>query len=199
MTPPSGDFPCIEAAWRNHHHELRHFLIRHCGNRDDADDLLQRVYAKALIHREQFCELTTPRAWLYQVARHQWIDDQRRAGRLVDGDPPERPAVDASPAPLESLAGCIARALPHLLPADRDILQRCDLEGSRQADFAKQHDLTLPATKARLRRARQRLRERLIEQCKIVFDAEGRVCCHKADEPLDLSCHNPPPDSKSAW
>lgn len=87
---------------------------------------------------------------------------------------------------MDSLADCIARALPHLAPADRDILQRCDLEGVRQADFAAQHGLTLPAAKARLRRARQRLRERLIEQCEIVFDAEGRVCCHKADEPMDV-------------
>ncbi|MGM0702189.1 MAG: RNA polymerase sigma factor [Pseudomonadota bacterium] len=187
MTDTSRDFPCIEAAWWEHHCELRRFLTRHCGDRDAADDLLQRVYAKALMHREQFCELTSPRAWLYRVARHQWIDDQRRAKRLVTGEPPEMPVDETSPAPLESLADCIARALPHLSSEDRDILQRCDLEGTRQVSFAAQRGLTLPATKARLRRARQRLRERLIEQCEITFDAEGRVCCHKAEASGDLS------------
>ncbi|MBS9403948.1 sigma-70 family RNA polymerase sigma factor [Halomonas sp. TRM85114] len=173
--------PCIEVAWDAHHGELRGFLLKHCGNREAADDLLQGVYTKALAHRTRFCQLDSPRAWLFRVARHQSMDEWRRTGRLIDGEPPEIPVDDTSPAPLESLAGCIDRALPHLSSEDRDILQRCDLEGSRQADYAEDHGLGLPATKARLRRARQRLRERLIEQCDIAFDAEGRVCCHKAE------------------
>ncbi|VVZ96785.1 ECF RNA polymerase sigma factor SigL [Halomonas lysinitropha] len=184
---PQRSAPCVESAWWEHHRELQRFLIRHCGDREDADDLLQRVYAKALIHRDQFCELRKPRAWLFRVARNQWIDDQRRTGQLIDGNPPEMPADNTPPAPLGSLADCIARALPHLSQEDQDILQRCDLEGNRQADYAQNHSLGLPATKARLRRARQRLRERLIEQCDIVFDAEGHVCCHKAEELRDLS------------
>ncbi|XKE47513.1 RNA polymerase sigma factor [Halomonas organivorans] len=177
----------MEAPWREHHRELRRFLIRHCGDRESADDLLQRVYAKALLHRDRFCRLDSPRAWLYRVARHQWIDDQRRAGRLIHGEPAEMPMPDTSPAPLESLADCIAHALPHLASADRDILQHCDLDGVRQADYAEQNGLTLPAAKARLRRARQRLSERMITQCEIVFDETGRVCCHRGDPEMDPS------------
>ena len=83
---------------------------------------------------------------------------------------------------MESLVDCIERALPHLEPQDRDILRRCDLEGRRQADYADDHGLGLPATKARLRRARQRLRKRLIAQCGIVFDEQGGICCHRAQQ-----------------
>lgn len=180
MTAEPRPYACIEAAWQAHRDELRGFLFKHSGDRDAADDLLQRVYTKALIHRTRFCQLDSPRAWLFRVARHQWIDERRRTGRWVDADPPERPTEPETHAPVDSLACCIERALPHLVPDDRDILSRCDLDGLRQADYAKQRGLSLPATKARLRRARQRLRERLIEQCDIVFDEQGRICCHNA-------------------
>ena len=171
--------PCIEAAWRAHRQELRGFLLKHCGNREDADDLLQSVYAAALHQRRRFCELDTPRAWLFKVARHQWIDRQRRTGRLVFGDVPETStAAETDTAPVESLAGCIARALPHCSPEDRDIISQCDLEGVKQLDYARRNQLSLAASKARLRRARRRLRERLIGQCEIVFDEQDRICCH---------------------
>lgn len=92
------------------------------------------------------------------------------------------PVDDETTDPVDSLADCIARALPHCAPTDRDILRQCDLEGVRQADYGRRNGLSLPATKARLRRARQRLRDRLVDQCGIVFDDQGRICCHLAHE-----------------
>lgn len=180
MTAKPPSHPCIESAWQAHRDELRGFLVRHSGDRDAADDLLQSVYTKALAHRRQFCELDSPRAWLFRVARHQWIDQQRRAKHMTAEPPPEVAMEPLEATPVESLVDCITRALPGCAPADADIIQRCDLEGMRQADYATRHGMSLPATKARLRRARQRLRKRLIEQCDIVFDEQGRVCCHRA-------------------
>lgn len=173
---------CIESAWEAHNGELRRFLLKHCGDWGDADDLLQGVYMKALAHREHFCELVSPRAWLFKVARRQWIDQQRRSRRLVFGDPPEVAAEEVTTDPVDSLASCIARALPNCAREDRDILRQCDLEGVKQADYARRNGLSLAAAKARLRRARQRLREQLVEQCEIVFDDQGSVCCHLADQ-----------------
>lgn len=180
MTAKPRTHPCIETAWQDHREELRGFLLKHSGDRDAADDLLQSVYTQALAHRKQFCELNSPRAWLFRVARHQWIDQQRRVKRWTGEEPPEVAVEPPKTSPVESLADCIKRALPGCSPEDADIIQRCDLEGMRQADYATRHDLSLPATKARLRRARKRLRERLIEQCDIIFDEQGRICCHSA-------------------
>ncbi|MCA1773725.1 MAG: RNA polymerase sigma factor [Halomonas sp.] len=179
----SNKAPCIEAAWQKHHRELRLFLIKHCSDQDMADDVLQHAYAQALLNRSTFCQLASPKAWLFKVVKHQLIDRQRRDGRLVFGEVPEPPASEnTNTAPVDSLASCIARALPHCNAEDQDILRHCDIEGVRQADYARQNGLSLPATKARLRRARQRLRKRLIAQCGIVFDEQGQLCCHLAQD-----------------
>ncbi|MGM0823369.1 MAG: RNA polymerase sigma factor [Pseudomonadota bacterium] len=180
MTVQPQRYPCIETAWKAHRDELRGFLLKFSGDLDATEDLIQGVYAKALINRSRFCELNSPRAWLFRVARHQWIDDQRRAIRWTGEEPSEIAEEMHKATPLESLVNCIYRALPECSPEDADIIQQCDLEGTRQSDYAARQNLSLPATKARLRRARQRLRERLIEQCDIVFDDQKHICCHSA-------------------
>ena len=175
---------CIEEAWNSHHQALRYYLLALCNNRDAADEILQRVYVKALTHRAQCCQLAEPKAWLYTVAKHEWIDELRRST-------PDSQSLDTATAaplpchidtnlPLESLAACITKALAHCTDEDADIVGACDLNGVKQSDYAQRHGLTLPATKARLLRARKRLRETLVAQCGIVFDEQGHVCCHWA-------------------
>jgi RNA polymerase sigma-70 factor (ECF subfamily) len=83
----------------------------------------------------------------------------------------------AEPSPVDELTGCVERNLPRLDAGDQDILRRCDLEGWRVQEYADHEGLTLSAAKARLRRARMRLRQLLVEHCGVRFDAQGDVCC----------------------
>lgn len=189
IAPPQTS-PCVEEAWHNHHQALRYYLLALCNNRDAADEILQRVYVKALANRAQFCKLIEPKAWLYTVAKHEWIDDLRRSMpdyRPLDTEVASTHISESTDPhlPLESLAACIAKALAHCTDEEADIVLACDLNGVKQADFARSNDLTLPAVKARLLRARKRLRERLVTQCGIVFDDQGHVCCHRALPPSE--------------
>jgi RNA polymerase sigma-70 factor (ECF subfamily) len=171
-------FECVLRAWQAHEAELLGFLAHHASDADAAQDLLQEVFIKALRQGRGFCTLDNPRAWLFQVARNALID----AGRL------RRPSVElpddlAAPpaeerAPVDELDACIARNLPFLGEQDRDIVQRCDLDGQTVRGYADASGLSLPAAKARLLRARKRLRDALVERCGVRFDPDGSVCCH---------------------
>jgi len=66
-----------------------------------------------------------------------------------------------------------------LADTDRGILEACDLGGMSQVAYAEAHGLSLPAAKARLRRARERLRATLASRCNVETDSSGRICCHK--------------------
>lgn len=176
-----GRLACVAAAWQAHEAELRGFL-RHQGlDPQSADDLLQDVFIKAMRQGEGFCGLDSPRAWLFQVARHALIDRARLAKVHLPLDEAahdvEAPLPDA-PAPVDALSGCVARVLGELAPEDAAILRACDLEGQTQRDYAARHGLSLPAAKSRLLRARQRLRERIVSACQVRFDADGTVSGH---------------------
>jgi RNA polymerase sigma-70 factor (ECF subfamily) len=180
-------FACVSSAWQACEGELRSYLRHRLSDDHAADDVLQDVFVKAMRYGQGFCILDNPRAWLFQVARNALVDRARTAHAT---EPlPEGPAEPAAPleeamAPVDALADCLTRSLGELSPDDADILRACDLEGQTVRSFADAHGLGLPATKSRLLRARQRLRDRLTTACQVRFDADGSVAGHVPRTPV---------------
>ncbi|MDO8989693.1 MAG: sigma-70 family RNA polymerase sigma factor [Sideroxyarcus sp.] len=170
----SAPFSCVINSWRAHENELRNYLQHRVADSHLAEDLLQDVFVKAMRQGSGFCELDNPRAWLYQVARNALVDYQRLHRETVEL--PNDIAVPAEQVePVVQLGACVARVLSELNHEDRDIIEQCDLNGMKQQDYAKAHDLTLAAVKSRLLRARKRMRDTLSTNCQVQFDEQGRV------------------------
>lgn len=176
-------YACVLGAWREHERELRGFLVNRLSDPDAAEDLVQDVFLRAMREGEGFCALDSPRAWLFRVARNVATDRQRRQ-RPTEPVPEDLPVDAPESEPIDDLNACIERNLPALRESDRDIIRHCDLEGLPHRRYAEARGLSTGAVKTRLFRARQRLRERLVQNCRVRFDENGRVCCHasRADE-----------------
>lgn len=173
-------FACVSQAWQAHEGELRGYLRHRLSDAEAADDVLQDVFVKAMRQGEGFCTLSNARAWLFQVARNALIDRARTVHPtepLADDAPIADPGT-AELAPVDALAECLIRVIGKLAPEDAELLQACDLQGQTVRSYAQTHGLSLSATKSRLLRARQRLRERLVADCRVGFDDGGAVCCH---------------------
>ncbi len=175
--PHHPPFPCVLAAWHAHEAELRHWLLHRLRDEALAEDILQDVFVKALREGGHFCRLDSPRAWLYQVARHAVVDHHRLSKTTV---PVEETLAqpEVAHAPVDALTTGLAAALDALDADDRDVIRRCDLDGQAQAAYAAAHGLTLPAVKSRIRRARARLRDHLVAKAGVRFGPTGQVCCH---------------------
>lgn len=182
-----GGFACVAAAWQAHEGELLGFLRHQLPDGHAAEDLLQDVFVKAMRQGEGFCSLGNPRAWLFQVARNAVIDRARVSKvhmplneAALDIPAPSPEAI----APVDALAGCVARVLGELSADDAAILRACDLEGRTQREFAEQQGLSLPAAKSRLLRARQRMRDQLSTACQVRYDDDGSVSGHVPRPPV---------------
>lgn len=179
---PNPGFACVASAWAAYGPELRGYVRHRLADTAAADDIVQEVFLKAMGRQNALCGLDNPRAWLFQVARNALVD---RARTSHPGEPIEQHENDLvaeqaeTPAPVDMLAASLEQVMEELPAADVEILRACDIDGQRLREFAAAHALSLPATKARLLRARSRLRERLVDACKVRFDAAGAVCCHQ--------------------
>lgn len=169
---------CIAGAWQAHEAELRAYLRHQLADAHLADDLLQDVFLKALRQGRNFCTVGNARAWLFQVARNALVDRARRM-RPLDPLPQDLAAPEPDRlAPVDELAGCLARCMGELGADDAEILRRCDLEGQTARAFAQDKRISLAAAKSRLLRARERLRVRLTAACQVRFDPGGAVEGH---------------------
>ena len=190
--------------WARHEGELRRWLLARLPSHAEVDDLLQDVFIKALRQGGRLDVVRHSRAWLFEVTRNTLIDHLRQGN---DHTPlpedieqwPEpvadRPAVDAL------AQACLPRVLSELDPQDREAIELCDLQGMAQAEFARLKNLSLPAAKSRVQRARRRMRERMTTACQVRFDDSGRVDDFVPRAPLTVapSCCGvpaPPPSDE---
>lgn len=173
---------CLMTTWGRHERELRLWFAHRLGDAQEADDLLQDLFIKALSRNRQFCEMVNARAWLFAVARNILIDHLRRRKAQVEL-PEDLQAPHEEPVPVDTLAACLPRALTELSADDREALTLCDLEGLTQEAYAQLKGLSLPGAKSRVQRARKRLREHLSKVCQVRLDETGRVCCFVARPP----------------
>ncbi len=175
---------CIITAWGKHEAELRGYLTRQTSNPTQAEDILQETFLRAITEGSKFCSLENPRAWLFRVARNQMIDQSRsyaakhQESLLAEELPQD---IDDIPA-IKTLDICLLKALERLDDADREAIERCDLDGELQATFAKDKGLSLAGAKSRIQRARKRLKTELVDLCKVNFDESGNVCCYTSKD-----------------
>ncbi len=60
---------------------LERFALSLTSNREEAKDLLQETYLKALTYRDKFVEFTNLKAWAYTIMKNTFINNYRKSMR----------------------------------------------------------------------------------------------------------------------
>jgi RNA polymerase sigma-70 factor (ECF subfamily) len=146
-------------------------LIRVCGNREDAEDVLVEALLKAYRNLDSLRESSAFRAWLAQIGRRVcWQLKQREALLPIiqlSAMEEEGTTLAAEDPSAEVLAGrqemkqLLRRAVESLSPPEREVYELREIEELPGGEVARQLAISLPAMKSRLHRARASLREYL--------------------------------------
>lgn len=91
-----GDAGALEVVWDLAGRRLYGLALWRTGNREDASDVVQEVFARLACRREELREVRAPGVWLLSVAHHAAIDLVRRRARR-ESEPLERAALVVAP------------------------------------------------------------------------------------------------------
>lgn len=160
-TMPHDDFAALIAP---HLAALFRAAYRLCGNRSDAEDLLQDVCVRAYANLPALKAAAHAKSWLFKIEYRLFIDGVRRRNRSplrATGEDFDATRASDDPGPEEVTEGSLTEH--RLLEAWRQLdkeqraLLALHVEGYSLADLQAITELSTDVLKARLYRARVRL------------------------------------------
>ena len=154
---------------------LRSFVARRSPPGVDPQDIVQDVVTR-LWSQPQRPQGKRLHGWLFTAARNAVIDAYRRRRPQHDLEEAQQLSeVLESPSALEELGQCLQPLLTPLQDSDRELLLSVDGKCLSQADLARQLQVPASTIKARVLRARARLRAQVEACCWLMHDAQGRL------------------------
>ena len=148
-----------ETLFALHRQGVFRYLTRVVGRAETAHDLTQEVFLRVTRSVVPEADASGHRAWVFRIARNLVLNhlrDGHRRGHAVE-------LVDAhmvAPATQE-MSAALGQAIAALADVDRDVFLLRESAGLSYDEIASACDLSVEAVRARLRRAREQLREAL--------------------------------------
>jgi len=158
--------------------------LRLCGNTEDADDLTQETFLKAIERYDQFRGDANIRTWLSRIAINIFLDSKRK----------ERPHVSLNlgtiPCPAHDperviirreMQWCVQHVLVHHVPEEQKIvLVLRDIYGHSYQEIADMVKISLAAVKSRLHRGRLAFYNHLVKSGCVSFVKDYTCYCEGA-------------------
>ena len=172
----AGELAAFEELVRRYDRNVFRIANHITHNTEDAEDVVQEAFLKAYQNLGNFQEQSKFYTWLVRIAVNEALMKlrRRRSDKTVsidqdietDEDTIPREIADWSPNPeqqykQEELKDILGKTIQGLPPSFRTVFVLRDVEGLSTEETAEALDLSVPAVKSRLLRARLQLRERL--------------------------------------
>lgn len=150
---------------------LENFAYSLTHNPDEAKDLVQETFLKALLHKKAYKEGTNLRAWLFTIMKNTFINNYRRNKKVQSVITKE----DSTPW-INNIAGNVIYQADHntkyaqivmlinSLPEEQKIPFEMINQGYKYWEIAEKFNIPIGTVKSRIFLARQKLNQLLDEE-----------------------------------
>lgn len=169
-----------EALWREFHKRLRAFVSRRVPQHADVEDILQEVFIRMHKGVDSIQKRERLSAWIFQITRNVIVDHYRARNRQSDavGDdfnPPAEADSSGERSEVTELSTCIAPMIAALPQIYREAIELTDIKSLTQIEAARKVGVSVSGMKSRVQRARGKLKDMLLECCRVEVDRRGGI------------------------
>lgn len=162
------------------------FAWRLSGNEEDAKELVQEAFLRAIKAWGQYDPAKPLEAWFLTILRHVYVDGIKRYERrnsvsldaslsgeaegmtFADALPDVREEAMLSRLERREASEEVQAVLDALTPEHRAILTLCDMQGLSYEEICKVLDAPLGTVRSRINRARAAFKKKMLEDCREV-------------------------------
>ena len=190
-----------EQIWKELHNRLFGFILRRVRSEHDAEDILQTVFMRIHEKLGALKEEGSLTQWVFQITRNAVADFYRERAKQASmtehlaAEPPQ----ERMPAPhtlwrreaLAELARCMEPMVRRLKTPYAEAILQTELDGATHREAANRLGISLPAMKARVLRGREKLKDVLLDCCRLEIDPRRGITDYERnvpDLPDECSC-----------
>ncbi len=171
----SGDRQALAQLVKNNEQTVYNFSFKICRDRDKAEHIMQETFYSMIKSLHQFDGNSKISTWLYRIVSNHCLmlarKDKTRTFVSIDNDDElyeDRYTADWSNIPNQDIENTelkkiLDESIDKLSPEYRIVFLLRDVEGLSTEETAELTELSVPAVKSRLHRARAFLRKELNE------------------------------------
>ena len=163
----------ISSLWLKYKSGLTYYIFKKVKNEEIANDLSHEVLMKIYNSCCSSVNIKNVKSWMFQIAHNTTIDYLKKQSKFSDNVPENYDNYDYD---VYQEANDIIKPLIQLLPEKYATpLQLSDIEELKQKEVAQKLNLSLTATKSRIQRARNLLKDKIIECGNLEKDDKGNL------------------------
>lgn len=182
----------LAGIYTEFHRSLLSYVRSKIRSKEDAEDILQNVFARISANAGSLSEKEKIQNWLFTVTKNAVIDYYRANGKKRNVELDEKYAEqildEESTDSTMGLDQCVTTMI-NLLPEEyRSIIEDAELHGIKQKDLAAKYNMAYPSMRSRVQRGRERLKQLFYNCCHIETDSHGNVLLAHGRPDCDSPC-----------
>lgn len=161
------------------------YFTKHVKRKEDADDLTQEVWLKALKNSESLKMVKETQSWFFTIARNTLIDFYRKKKENVNFDSnflTSNSISESDERLKEQLQTCLSDYIKSLKGDVKQLILEADIKGVSQKELANQLNIPYPTLRSKLQRGRTKIKKMYERDCHLEIGKRGEV--------LDCRCKN---------
>lgn len=163
----------VTHIWLTSKEGVYNYALKQTKDKEVANEITQQVLMKIYQACFKNTKVHNTRSWLFQIAHNAIIDYQKQQQKIKTTTIYPLPTADQS---IWSDLAIFLEPLINFLPPKYAIpLKMHAIEGLKQAEIAQKLNLGLSATKSRIQRAKNLLRQEIETCCHLETRADGQV------------------------
>jgi RNA polymerase sigma-70 factor (ECF subfamily) len=171
----------ISQIWLEYQAALENYILKLVKNRELSKEISREVLMKVYNSCCSGREISNLKSWLHQIAHNACIDHFRKESKKSNTLPEEQKMEEASNSYAE--AAVMLAPLLKLIPEKyAKPLYMAELQHKKQAEIARELNLSLSGAKSRVQRGRDLLRSKILECCHIEQDSRGSLINFRVKE-----------------